>query len=146
MKMVLMLILIAGPESTWAEDAFGVWQVNRDRSTGPHSDILAVRFERHNKGEVFTLETMDSSGRSATSSTILYFDGKPRDFQDSGCSGVQSSRRLDSLTIEIVRQCRGGDWTKFVRHLGRKGRQMVLEVSEQHSGSRFDRRLVFEKQ
>jgi len=119
----LGLVLIAGPESTWAADAFGVWQVHRNRSTGPHSDILAVRFELHSKGEVFTLQTTDSSGRSATSSTILYFDGKPRDFQDSGCSGVQSSRRLDSLTIEIVRQCRSGDWTKFVRRLAREGEQ-----------------------
>jgi hypothetical protein len=146
MKMVLLLMLIAGPEPTWAEDALGVWQVNRDRSTGPHSDILAVRFERHSKGEVFTLETMDSHGQSATSSTILYFDRKPRDIQDSECSGVQSSRRLDSSTIEIVRQCRDGDWTKFVRRLAREGKQMVLEVSEQHSGGHFDRRLVFDKQ
>jgi hypothetical protein len=146
MKIVLLLMLIAGPEFASAEDAFGVWQVNQNHSIGPRSDILAVRFERYSKGEVFTLETMDSSGRSATSSTILYFDGNPRDFQDAGCSGVQSSRRLDGSTIEIVRQCRNGDWTKFVRRLTRRDKQMVLEVSEQHSGGRFDRRLVFDKQ
>ena len=146
MKTVLLLMLLTGPESIWAQDAFGVWQVNRDRSTGPHSDILAVRFERHTKGEVFTLDTLDSSGRSATSSTILYFDSQPHDFQDSGCSGVQSSRRLDSATIEIVRQCRGGYWAKFVRRLAQEGRRMVLEISEQHSGGpRVERRLTFAK-
>jgi len=146
MRIVLPLMLVAGVGSAWAEDAFGVWQLNRDRSTGPHSGILAVRFERHTKGEVFTLDTRDSYGRSATSSTILYFDSEPRDFQDSGCSGVQSSRHLDSLTVEIVRHCRSGDRITFVRHLSRNGKQLVLEITEQRSGyQRVERRLTFEK-
>jgi hypothetical protein len=146
MKIVLLLILLAGSEATGAEGAFGVWQVNRDRSTGPHSDIRAVRFDQHPKGEVFTLDTMDSSGHSATSSTILYLDSRARDFQDSGCTGIQSSRRLDSLTIEIVRECRSGDRTTIVRRLAQNGKQMILEVSEQRSGHQpVERRLMFEK-
>lgn len=145
MKIGLLLMLISGSASTWAADAFGVWQVDRGRSTGPHCDIMAVRFERHNKGEVFTLDSRDSSGRSMTSSTILYLDSRPRDFQDSGCSGIQSSRRLDSLSIEIVREWRSGDSTKFVRRLAQDGKQLVLEISEQHSDAQVDRRLTFEK-
>ncbi|HLJ16612.1 MAG TPA: hypothetical protein VKV15_19100 [Bryobacteraceae bacterium] len=129
--------------------AYGTWKLNAARSafdgdTQPRS--FTIRIEPHSKGEVFTLDTTDSSGRSTTSSTILYLDGQPRDFQDSGCSGSQSSRRLDGLTIEIIRQCRNGDWTRIVRRLAQNGKQLVLEISEQHSGGpRVNRRLTFEK-
>jgi hypothetical protein len=102
---------------------------------------LSVRFEPHAKGEVFTVDTTDGSGRTTTSSTMLYFDGKPRDFQDGGCSGSQSSRRVDSRTVEILRQCANGEWTRFVR------KELILEMTGQRAdGRRFEQRLVLEKQ
>jgi hypothetical protein len=51
--------------------------------------------------------------------TILYLDGTSRDFQDFGCSGTQSSRRVDSQTVEILLQCANGGWTRFVPEIGR---------------------------
>jgi hypothetical protein len=43
-------------------------------------------------------------GRASTFGTIQYFDGKARDFEDSTCSGAQSSRRVDGRTVEILRE------------------------------------------
>ena len=74
---------------------------------------LTVRIEPHAKGEVFTLDRSEADGRTTSSSTILYFDGAPRDFQDFECSGTQSSRRLDPETVEILRRCGRDQWTKF---------------------------------
>ena len=82
-----------------------------------------------------------------TSSTILYFDGQPREFQDLGCSGTQSSRRVDSQSVEILRTCASGGWTRFVRRLAAQPNELVMEVTEQRAGGRrLDRRLVLEKQ
>lgn len=79
--------------------------------------------------------------------TILYLDGTSRDFQDFGCSGTQSSRRVDSQTVEILRQCANGGWTRFVRRLAAQPKDLVLEITEQYTdGRRFERRLVLEKQ
>jgi hypothetical protein len=66
---------------------------------------LTVRIERHPKGEVLTLDRTETDGRTTSSSTILYLDGEPRRFEDFGCSGIQSSRRADERTVEIVRMC-----------------------------------------
>ena len=66
---------------------------------------LTVQIERHPKGEVFTLDRIETGGRTTNYSTILYLDGEPRRFDDFGCSGIQSSRRADKQTIEIVRMC-----------------------------------------
>lgn len=129
---------------------FGTWTINPARSTfsgGVQPKSLTVRIEHHAKGEVFTLDRTEPDGRSSSSSTILYLDGTARAFQDSGCSGTQSSRRLDGMTVEMVRQCGAVAWTKLVRHASANTGELVLEISEYHAdGRRFDRRLVFEKQ
>ena len=133
----------------WAGGAYGTWKLNAARSTfagdtQPRS--FTVRIEPHLKGEVFTLDRIEADGRAISSSTILYLDGTMRDFRDGGCSGTQSSRRIDSLTIEILRDCGAGTWTRFVRRTPAKD-ELVLEISEQRAGGRrFVRRLVFEKQ
>ena len=67
---------------------------------------LTLRIEPHAKGEVFTLDRTEANGRTTSSSILLYFDGTARAFQDAGCSGTQSSRRLDSRTVEILRDLR----------------------------------------
>ena len=147
MRIGALLVLVG---AAWAaEPDFGIWKMNPVRSTfwgdtQPKSFILRV--EPHSKGEVFTLDRVETDGRATSSSTILYFDGVARDFQQGECSGTQSSWRMDSQTVEIFRNCRAGAWTKFVRRTALKT-QLVLEISEQRAdGRRFDRRLVFEKQ
>jgi hypothetical protein len=90
----------------------------------------------------------DRPGRTPTSSrTILYLDGTFRHFQEFGCTGTQSSRRVDSQTIEILRKCAHGEWTRFVRRLAAQPKDLVLEITEQNiGGRRFERRLVLERQ
>src|SRR5215471_3986426 len=95
------------------EGAYGTWKINLARSTfagGSPFRSLTVRIERHPKGEVFTLDRIETDGRTTSSSTILYLDGEPRRFEDFGCSGIQTSRRADDRTVEIVRMCRSGGW------------------------------------
>jgi hypothetical protein len=133
-----------------AEGPFGTWKMNPARSiptADPRLKSLSVRFEEHPKGEVFTLEQLDGDGRTTTTSTILYLDGKPRDFQDLGCSGTQSSRRVDTQTVEILRTCGSGEWTRFVRRLSSaQPKELIFDITEQHSdGRRSERRLVLEK-
>jgi len=135
----------------WAEGPFGVWKMNPARSTptaDPRLKSLTVRFEEHAKGEVFTLERIDGDGRTSTASTILYLDGKPRDFEDLACSGTQSSRRVDAQTVEILRTCASHGWTRFVRRLSSAHpKELILDITEQHSdGRRSEQRLVLEKQ
>ena len=130
--------------------AFGTWKMNVARSTflgttQPRS--LTARIEPHSKGEAFTLIRIEPDGRTRSSSTILYFDGSPRDFEDFECSGTQSSRRLHGETVEILRQCGPGEWTRLIRRTSAKPNELVLEITEQHhDGRRFARQLVFEKQ
>jgi hypothetical protein len=134
----------------WGEEAFGTWKMNPARSTlaGDHqTKSLTLKIEPHAKGEVFTLDRIEVDGRTTTSSTILYFDGQPRDFEGLGCSGTQSSRRLDSRTVEILHKCGNGKWIRFVRHLSAQPEDLVLEITKQQSdGRRFERRLVLKKQ
>jgi hypothetical protein len=133
-----------------AEGPFGIWKMNPGRST-PTADArlksLTMRFDAHAKGEVFTLERIDRDGRTTTTSTILYLDGKARDFEDDACSGTQSSRRVDSQTVEIVRTCASGGWTRFNRRWSSgQPKELILDIIEQHSdGRRSERRLVLEK-
>jgi hypothetical protein len=54
------------------------------------------------------VERVYADDRATTSRTILYFDTQPRDFQDSDCSGAQSSRRLERAAAEILRTCADG--------------------------------------
>src|SRR3974377_1900483 len=55
-----------------------------DDETGPPSHPppkkRTSRIESHAKGEVFTLDRIEADGRATTSSTLLYLDGKLRDF------------------------------------------------------------------
>jgi len=147
MRIAALLVLVGAASA--AEPESGIWKMNPVRSnfsgdTQPRS--FTVRVEPHSKGEVFTLDRVETDGRATSSSTILYFDGVARDFQQGECSGTQSSWRMDSQTVEIFRNCGAGAWTKFVRRAALKT-QLVLEISEQRAdGRRFDRRLVFEKQ
>lgn len=85
-----------------------------------------MRFESHAKGEVFTLDRIDQDGRAKSCSTILYFDGKARDFRDSGCAGTQSSRRVDTRTVEIERECIGRE-VRLIRRAEKPG-VLVLEL------------------
>lgn len=147
MRIVAVLSLAAG---SCLGQPWGVWKMNPAGSTAaadPRVKSLTVRFEQHAKGEVCTVERIEADGRTTIESTILYLDGKPRDFTDHGCSGTQSSRRLDAQTIEILRTCASGVWTRFVRRLSSaRSREMVLDITEQYTDGRHsERRLVLEK-
>jgi hypothetical protein len=67
MRIALLPALLIAASCTIPKgtgDALGVWRVNQDGSTGPHLDIVAVRFERHTKGAIFTLDRVDRDGRT----------------------------------------------------------------------------------
>jgi hypothetical protein len=142
MSTALLLLLAA---TCWAGEVFGVWKLNPIHSTlATNQKTMTVRIEPHARGEVFTLETVASDGRASTSSTILYLDGRARDFQDSACSGTQLSRRLDDRTVEILRECGHGAQIRLVRRLSHGA--LTLEITEHDSnGRRSERSLVLEK-
>jgi hypothetical protein len=147
MRIVLPFMLLTAIASSWAEGVFGSWRVNLARSTAPFSDLVKLRFEPHSRGEVFTVDRLGADGRATTSSTILYFDTQPRDFQDSDCVGTQSSRRLDDTTSEILRACTDGRTMRILRRIGEKPRELVLEITEQRpAGWRAEHRLLLEKE
>jgi hypothetical protein len=147
MRAVVPFILLGA--ACWA-DAFGVWKMNAARSTftgDTQPKSFTVRIEPHAKGEVFTLDRIEADGRTTISSSIVYLDGKERDYQEPGCSGTQSSRRVDSQTVEILRKCASGEWTRFVRRSALQAQELILDITEQYpDGRRFERRLVLEKQ
>ena len=132
------------------ESIYGTWKVNAARSTfagGSPFKSLTVRIERHLKGEVFTLDRIETDGRATSTSTILYLDGEPRRFEDFGCSGIQLSRRADERTVEIVRMCASGGWTRLLQRTSANSNELVLEIAEQGAdGHRFDRRLTLQRQ
>jgi len=145
--ILMMVGCIGWAEQGGAEGAFGTWKIVPKLSSGALPRSLVVRFQPHSKGEVFTLDQTGDDGLAKTSSTILYFDGKPRDLQDFDCSGTQVSRRLDDRTVEIVRTCSGGGWTRFVRRLSTKRKELVIEITEQQPGGRREeQRLVMARQ
>ena len=129
-----------------ASDALGVWRVNPARSTVRYSNIAAIGFQPHAKGEVFTLYRFDDNGRATTSSTILYFDGRDRDLEDFGCRGTQSSWRVDEGTVEIARNCAGGQRIRLIRRLSPRYNELILEITEEAKGDRIDRRMVLERE
>jgi hypothetical protein len=144
--LLLLLSATLSAARAQAAEAFGTWQQNQFLSTAPYPSSFVVRFEPHARGEVFTLERTDVRERITTSSTILYLDGRTRDFQGFGCSGTQSSRRVDSATVEILQTCAGGQSTRFRRRIPAGSRELFLDVTEQMpDGRRFERRLVLEK-
>ena len=131
------------------EATSGTWKMNAARSTfaGAAFKSMTVRIERHSKGEVFTLDRIETDGRATSFSTILYLDGEPRRFEDFGCTGIQLSRRADERTVEIVRMCASGGWMRLLRRASAKSNELVLEITEQSAdGRRFDRRLTLERQ
>jgi hypothetical protein len=149
--MRMVPLIMAAAATCWATDAaFGTWKLNAARSTfagETRPKSLTVRIESHAKGEAFTLDRTEADGRTTSSSILLYFDGTARDFRDAGCSGTQSSRRVDSRTVEIFRDCASGEWTRCIRRSGAQPNELILEITDQHpDGRRFERRLVLEKQ
>ena len=147
LKRIVPLMLVAACS---AQAPFGTWKPNASGSTfsgGTQPKSFIVRIEPHPKGEVFTLDRTEADGRTTSSSTILYFDGAARDFQDFDCTGTQSSRRLDSQTVEILRQCSAGEAIRLVRRTSTNQNEVVLEITETHTdGRRSERRLVLSKQ
>jgi hypothetical protein len=129
---------------------FGIWKMNTARSTfggGVPLKSLIARIDRHPKGEVFTLDRIEANGRTTSYGTILYLDSEPRRFEDFGCSGIQSSRRVDERTVEIVRMCASGAWMRLLRCASAKANELVIEITEQSAdGRRFDRHLTLERQ
>src|SRR5262245_42327677 len=148
MKTIPLLLLFSA--SCWAQSASGVWNIDPTRSkfTGqPHLRILAVRFDSHPKGEVFTLDTVDGNGRAATNSVILYFDGKSRDFQDTSCTGTQSSRRLDNRTVEIVFNSGKGQPARFIRGPQAEPNELILDITARPPGTRaVEQHLILKRQ
>jgi hypothetical protein len=114
--LIPLLILVGRAQG----GSFGSWKLNLARSTfsgvttPPKS--LTLRVEPHAKGEV-TVDRTETSGRATSSSMILYLDGVAQHFQNARCSGTQSSRRVDSQTVEILCTCTSGESTKFLRRL-----------------------------
>jgi len=146
-RTILLILLLGAPDC--AEDAFGSWKVDPARSKlvgDADPRMVLVRIERHTKGEVFTWEQVREKGEKLTTSTILYLDGKEREFQGDSCFGTQSSRRVDGRTVEIVSKCRDG-WTRWIRRLLPESKELILEITEHLSDERrLERRLVLEKQ
>jgi hypothetical protein len=147
MRTAVIPLLLLGA-ACGAQAEYGTWKLNSARSTfdgDAQPRRLTIRIEPHAKGEVFTLDRIEADGRANTSSFILYLDGSERDFRDGQCSGTQSSRRIDGQTIEILRKCGAGAWTRFLRRTAARN-QLILEISEQRAGGRrVERRLVFER-
>jgi hypothetical protein len=134
MRILLLSALLCA--SCFAQ-TFGTWRVNTGRSTfagDTRPKSFTVRIEPHAKGELFTFDRVEADGRTTVSSTILYLDEKPRDFQDFGCSGTQSSRRLDSRTVEILRKCESGSSIRLVRRSAAQQQELVLDITEEASG------------
>ena len=148
MRAILLTLLLGAP--IWAESPIGAWTMDASRSTftgDTQPKSFTVRIEAHVKGEVFTLDRIEADGRATSSSTILYFDNAPRDFKDFGCSGTQSSRRMEKQAVEILRNCEKGAWIRLIRRSAVHQQEIILDITEQHTdGRRFERRLVLEKQ
>jgi hypothetical protein len=149
--LLLSMALQAAALGQSAASGAGTWKMDAARSTfsgRAQPKSFTVRIEPHAKGEVFTLDWIEGDGRSISSSTILYSDGAARDFQDFECSGTQASRRVDSRTVEILRKCGDGGWTRFVRRSSGKPKEVGMEIEitgQRADGHRWERRLVLQK-
>jgi hypothetical protein len=146
---MILLLVLAGGAGWGGGDAVGVWKWNPDRSTfaaDRQLRSLILRIEHHPIGEVFTVDRTERDGRSTTDSTVLFLDGKPRDYQGLDCTGTQSSQRVDNRTVEILRTCEAGEWIRFIRRVNANG-ELVLEVSDRRpDGRQVQIRFVLEKQ
>jgi hypothetical protein len=132
----------------WAGSSFGIWTVSTLTSTpgrlGP--TITALRIEKHAKGEVFTLDRIDAQGRRTSSSTILYLDDEPRNFQDFECSGTQSSRQVDAESVEIHRVCEDGERVWLLKQSARPDELIVRITQKQRDGRQFEWHMILKKQ
>jgi hypothetical protein len=148
MRTFLLLTLIGAV--CWGQEAFGTWKMNPARSTfnsDPHPKEITWRIGRHTKGEVLTFDRIRANGEAATTSMILYLDGKQWNFEGDGCSGSQSSQRLDDRTIEIRLRCRNGRSVRVIRRVPEGRRDLSVEISELlPDGRHLEWRLVMEKQ
>jgi len=73
-----------------------VWKLNPARSTFVENQKrLTIRIEPHTRGEMLLWTRLPPDGRASTFSTILYSTARPGTIQDSACSGMQSSWRVD---------------------------------------------------
>jgi hypothetical protein len=147
MRIAALMILAsagwaAGPE-------LGIWKMNASRSTfatqvQPKS--LTLRFEPHAKGTLFTVDRIESDDRATSSSTILYLDGKTRDFEDFRCIGKQSSRRTEHQGLEIVRHCMNGGGTRIeIQTTGHPNELVLVILLQDAAGNHSEEHLVFEK-
>jgi len=145
-----MLAIIFAFQARLVDPVFGTWRLNVARSTfagDTQPKSLTVRIEPHAKGEVFTLDRTEINDRSTSSSILLYLDGRARAFNEEGCSGIRSSRRLDSRIVEIRHDCAGGQSTRVMRRLGERPNELVLEIADRYpDGRHYERRLVLERQ
>ena len=135
MRVLLLSALLSAACFGESLEDTGTWKMNAARSTfagGVPFKSLSVRIERHPKGEVFTLDRIETSGQTTNYSTILYLDGEPRRFEDFGCSGIQSSRRADERTVEIVRMCASGGWIRLLRRASAKARASHIQPRRRH--------------
>jgi hypothetical protein len=147
MRILLGLALLAG---NGLGQAYGTWQMDASHSTFPGETQpkgVTLRIEKHPRGEVITVDRVEADSRTTSSSTILYLDGTPRSFEDFGCSGIQSSRRIDSQTVEVLRICKSGEWSRMTRRSSAQWNELVLEiVVHQSDGRQFQRQLVLKRQ
>jgi hypothetical protein len=133
-----------------AGSMFGSWKmdVGRSKVTGSaRPKSFTVRIQPHVNGEVFTLDRIESDGRTMSSSTVLHFDGVPREFEDFGCSGTQSSRRVDRQTMVILRVCAGGAWTWLIRQSAVRPKELRIDITEKRGGRSYaEWSIILEKQ
>src|SRR5437879_1181634 len=57
-------------------------------------------------------------------------------FPGFGCWGTQWSRRVDSQTVKIRRNCANAQLTQLVRRLAGEPKELVLEIAEQQPDGR----------
>ena len=148
MRMILFVTIWSAVCS--AGSMLGTWRMDgaRSRFAGPGQPrSFTVRIEPHAKGRVFTLDRQEANGRNTSFSTVLYFDGASRDFQDFGCSGTQSSRWQDERTIEIRRACLNSESIWRVRESAGNSRELTIEITEKsRDGSTPAWRVVLKRQ
>jgi hypothetical protein len=147
MRIVLGLAILG---ATCFGQTHGTWRLDSTHSTfnkeiRPRS--LSLRIEQHPKGEVLTFDRVERDGRVTSSSTVLYLDGASRDVEDFGCTGTQSSRRIDEQTVEMVRVCGNGESSKTTRWRLAHPNELILEIRvRQADGRQFEDRLVLRRQ
>jgi hypothetical protein len=147
MRILLGLAFLAG---SCLGQSYGTWKMDASHSTftgDTQPTSVTLRIEKHPKGEVFTLDRVEVDGRTTSSSTVLYLDGTPRNLEDSGCSEIQSSRRIDSQTVEVLRICKSGERSRMTLRTSAQWNELVLEtVVRKADGRQFERHLVLTRQ